>query len=89
MLYLSGHHFPKDPARAAFWFEKAAIRKLANVQFNFSVLHQRGEGVTKNDRVAFTEARPNRVLRGPSTIIRPPMPTVWGPTSAIPARSNG
>mgnify|MGYP002868675201 FL=1 len=54
MLYLSGRHVPKDPARAAAWFEKAAIQRLTNVQFNLSVLYQRGQGVTQNDRLDFT-----------------------------------
>ena len=54
MLYLSGRNVPKDPAQTATWFEKAAIQRLTNVQFNFSVLYQRGEGVTQNDRLAFS-----------------------------------
>ena len=54
MLYLSGSHVPKDPAQTTNWFEKAAIQRLINVQFNFSALYQGGEGVTQNDRLAFS-----------------------------------
>lgn len=53
MLYLAGRHVLKDPARAAEWFEKAAVQGLANAQFNLGVLYQRGQGVAQNDRLAF------------------------------------
>ena len=54
MLCLSGRLVPKDPAQTATWFEKAAIQRLTNVLFNFSVLYRRGKGVTQNDWLAFT-----------------------------------
>ena len=54
MLCPSGRHVPKDPAQTATWFEKAAIQRLTNVQFNFSVLYQRGKGVTQHDWLYFT-----------------------------------
>jgi hypothetical protein len=52
MLHLSGRYVKKDSAKAASWFERAAIQGLASAQFNLGVLYQRGEGVAQNDRLA-------------------------------------
>jgi localization factor PodJL len=39
---------PRDYARAASWFRKAADRGLKDSQFNLAVLHERGLGVPSN-----------------------------------------
>lgn len=53
MLHLTGRFVEKDSAKAAEWFERAAVQGLANAQFNLGVLYERGEGIAQNDRLAF------------------------------------
>lgn len=43
--YLAGRHFDKDEAKAAKWFERAALRGLASAQFNLATLHHEGRGL--------------------------------------------
>jgi TPR repeat protein len=45
LVYLHGDGTPKDPAKAAAWFEKSAIHGYAEAQFRLGRMYARGEGV--------------------------------------------
>ena len=47
-LYLYGERVPRDPARAAAWYRKAAERDDVTAQLNLGDLYRQGLGVPKN-----------------------------------------
>ena len=48
-IYTAGHAgVPRDYARAAFWFRKAADQGIANARYNLGVLYHQGLGVKPN-----------------------------------------
>ena len=53
MAYLEGSSaLPKDPAKAAEWFRKAATAGLAAAQYNLGVLLSNGKDMPRNDKEA-------------------------------------
>ena len=50
--YAKGDGVPKDLAKAAVWFQKAAIQGHAKAQFNLGWMYANGDGVPKNSAKA-------------------------------------
>jgi len=58
-MYFEGQNLPKDHARAASWFRKAAELGHPQAQVNLAMMHMEGEGVPANNAEAlkwFTQA---------------------------------
>ena len=47
-MYYNGDDMPKDYAKAAGWYQKAADQGIALAQYNLGMMYQNGEGVTKD-----------------------------------------
>jgi len=47
-MYHEGRNLPKDPARAAAWYRKAATAGHAQAQINLATIHMQGEGGASN-----------------------------------------
>ncbi|MBV6633598.1 MAG: SEL1-like repeat protein [Alphaproteobacteria bacterium] len=50
--FAAGRLVEQDFARAAYWFQEAAIRSVDNAQYNLGVLFQQGLGVEQNAALA-------------------------------------
>ncbi len=46
--YMNGENVNADPAKAAYWYGKAAAAGLAPAQYRVATLYERGKGVPKN-----------------------------------------
>ena len=54
VAYLNGGGtLARDPAKAAYWFEQAAIRGNAYAQSRLGELYEQGLGVARNEKLAF------------------------------------
>jgi TPR repeat protein len=52
-MYLEGQNLPRDHARAASWFRKAAELGHPQAQVNLAMMHMEGEGVPADNAMAF------------------------------------
>ena len=52
MKLQNGDGVPKDSAKAAEWYAKAAKRGYAPAEFNLAVMYQSGDGVSKDSAQA-------------------------------------
>jgi TPR repeat protein len=52
VLYLRGRGMPRDPAKAAFWFRKAAENGNTAGEVEYAILLFNGEGVAADERLA-------------------------------------
>ena len=53
IMFLRGEGVAKDPAKAAFWLERAAGRGHIQAQYNLGEMYHNGEGVAKNGALAY------------------------------------
>jgi localization factor PodJL len=52
--YLNGENVVADPAKAAYWYGRAAATGLAPAQYRIATLYERGTGVEKNMQAALS-----------------------------------
>ncbi len=52
--YLNGENVTAEPAKAAYWYGKAAAAGLAPAQYRLATLYERGKGVEKNIKAALS-----------------------------------
>jgi TPR repeat protein len=53
IIFDTGEKLPRDFKQAAFWYQNAAEKGVVPAQFNLGSLYESGQGVKKNEVVAF------------------------------------